>query len=100
VHEFQSAWFLGSILTEIVVLFVLRTRRPFFRSRPSKYIVIASVVMAAIACYLPYSPLAHVLSLIGLSLPLFLTIIGITLIYVASNEIAKRFFWKPSDRVA
>jgi len=100
VHEFQSAWFLGSILTEIVVLFVLRTRRPFFQSRPSKYIVIASVVMAAVACYLPYSPLAKPLSLIGLSLPLFLTIIGITLVYVASNEIAKRFFWKPADRAA
>jgi P-type Mg2+ transporter len=99
VHEFQSAWFLGSILTEIVVLFVLRTRRPFFKSRPSRYIVIASVVMAAVACYLPYSPLAKPLSLIGLSLPLFLTIIGITLIYVASNEIAKRFFWKPADRI-
>jgi P-type Mg2+ transporter len=100
VHEFQSAWFLGSILTEIVVLFVLRTRRPFFKSRPSKYIVIASAVMAVIACYLPYSPLAKPLSLIGLSLPLFLTIIGITLVYVASNEIAKRFFWKPADRAA
>jgi Mg2+-importing ATPase len=100
VHEFQSAWFLGSILTEIVVLFVLRTRRPFFRSRPSRYIVIASIVMAGIACYLPYSPLAAPLSLIGLSLPLFLTIIVITLVYVACNELAKRFFWKPADRAA
>jgi Mg2+-importing ATPase len=100
VHEFQSAWFLGSILTEVVVLFVLRTRRPFFRSRPSRYIVLASIVVAAIACYLPYSPLAAPLSLVGLSLPLLLTVVGITLVYVASNEIAKRFFWKPADRAA
>ncbi|MDQ1545327.1 MAG: P-type Mg2+ transporter [Actinomycetota bacterium] len=100
VHEFQSAWFIGSILTEVVVLFVLRTRRPFFRSRPSRWIVIASIVVAAIACYLPYSPLAKPLSLVGLSLPLFLAIIGITLVYVASNEIAKRFFWKPRQRTA
>ncbi|MDQ1550828.1 MAG: P-type Mg2+ transporter [Actinomycetota bacterium] len=100
VHEFQSAWFIGSILTEVVVLFVLRTRRPFFRSRPSRWIVIASVVVAAIACYLPYSPLATPLSLVGLPLPLFLAIIGITLVYVASNEIAKRFFWKPRQRTA
>jgi Mg2+-importing ATPase len=100
VHEFQSAWFVGSILTEVVVLFVLRTRRPFFRSRPSRWIVIASIVVAAIACYLPYSPLAKPLSLIGLPLPLFLAIIGITLVYVASNEVAKRIFWKPSQRTA
>ena len=98
--EFQSAWFLGSILTEVVVLFVLRTRRPFFRSRPSRYIVIASIVVAAIACYLPYSPLAKPLGIGALSLPLFLVIIAITLVYVASNEVAKRFFWKPADRAA
>jgi P-type Mg2+ transporter len=100
VHEFQSAWFVGSILTEVVVLFVLRTRRPFFRSRPSKWIVIASIVVAAIACYLPYSPLAKPLSLVGLSLPLFCAIIAITLVYVVSNEVAKRFFWKPGQRTA
>jgi Mg2+-importing ATPase len=100
VHEFQSAWFVGSILTEVVVLFVLRTRRPFFRSRPSRWIVIASIVVAAIACSLPYSPLAKPLSLVGLSLPLFFAIIGITLVYVASNEVAKRIFWKPSQRTA
>jgi Mg2+-importing ATPase len=100
VHEFQSAWFVGSILTEVVVLFVLRTRRPFFRSRPSRWIVIASILVAAVACYLPYSPLAKPLSLIGLSLPLFFAIIAITLVYVVSNEIAKRFFWKPGQRTA
>lgn len=100
VHEFQSAWFLGSILTEVVVLFVLRTRRPFYRSRPSKWIVIASIVVALVACYIPYSPLATPLHLVGLSLPLFLTVLAITLVYVASNEVAKRFFWKPADRAA
>jgi P-type Mg2+ transporter len=100
VHEFQSAWFVGSILTEVVVLFILRTRRPFFRSRPSRWIVIASIVVAAVACYLPYSPLAKPLSLIGLSLPVFIAIIAITLVYVASNEVAKRIFWKPAQRTA
>jgi Mg2+-importing ATPase len=100
VHEFQSAWFLGSILTEVVVLFVLRTRRPFFRSRPSKWIVIASIVVALVSCCIPYSPLAKPLQLVGLSLPLFLSIIAITLVYVASNEIVKRIFWKPNQRTA
>jgi P-type Mg2+ transporter len=98
VQEFQSAWFVGSILTEVVVLFVLRTRRPFFRSRPSRWIVIASIVVAIVACCIPYSPLATPLQLVGLSLPLFLSIIGITLVYVVSNEIAKRIFWKPNQR--
>jgi P-type Mg2+ transporter len=100
VHEFQSAWFLGSILTEVAVLFVLRTRRPFFRSRPSKWIVIASIVVAALACYIPYSALAIPLKLVGIPLPLFGAIWAITLLYVVANELTKRVFWKPDQRTA
>jgi Mg2+-importing ATPase len=96
--EFQSAWFLGSILTEVTVLFILRTRRPFFRSRPSKWIVIASIVVAIVACYIPYSPLAISLKLIPIPVPLLLAVLGITLVYLVANELTKRLFWKPDQR--
>jgi P-type Mg2+ transporter len=98
--EFQSAWFVGSILTEVAVLFVLRTRRPFFRSRPSRWIVIASALVAVIACYIPYSPVAPALHLVGIPAPLFGSVLLITLGYVFANELTKRLFWKPSQRTA
>jgi P-type Mg2+ transporter len=100
VREFQSAWFLGSILTEVTVLFVLRTRRPFFRSRPSKWIILASIVVTAVSCYIPYSPLAVPLKLIPIPVPLLLVVIAITLIYLVANELVKRVFWKPDQRTA
>jgi Mg2+-importing ATPase len=99
-HEFQSAWFLGSILTEVTVLFVLRTRRPFFRSRPSRWIVIASIVVAIVSVYIPYSPLAVPLELQAIPLPLFLIVLAITVVYLGANELTKRVFWKPSQRMA
>ena len=99
-REFQSAWFLGSILTEVAVLFILRTRRPFFRSRPSKWIVIASIAVAIVAVYIPYSPLAIPLKLGPIPAPLLLAVLGITLIYLVANELTKRLFWKPDQRTA
>jgi Mg2+-importing ATPase len=98
--EFRSTWFLGSILTEVTVLFVLRTRRPFFRSRPSTWIIVASVVVALVAAYIPYSPLAKPLDLVAIPMPLLLIVLLITLVYVLANEITKRVFWKPSQRAA
>ncbi len=100
VTEFRSAWFLGSILTEVAVLFALRTRRPFFRSRPSKWIVIASAVVIAITVGLLYSPLAAPLGLVPIPLPLLLIVVLITLVYFGANELTKRIFWKPQQRVA
>ncbi|MEP6841910.1 MAG: magnesium-translocating P-type ATPase, partial [Pseudolysinimonas sp.] len=99
VAEFRSAWFLGSILTEVTVLFVLRTRRPFFRSRPSKWIVFASIAVALVAAYLPFSPLAAPLDLVAIPLPLLAIVLLITLVYLASNELVKRVFWKPDQRM-
>jgi Mg2+-importing ATPase len=100
VAEFRSAWFLGSILTEIGVLFVLRTRRPFFLSRPSRWVVLSSIVVAIVAVGIPFSPLAPSLKLVPIPVPLLVAIILITLVYVAANEVTKRVFWKPSQRMA
>lgn len=100
VTEFRSAWFLGSILTEIAVLFVLRTRRPFFRSRPSKWIVTASAIVAVVAVALPFSPLASALDLDAIPAPLLLIVLVITIVYVVANELVKRLFWKPDQRRA
>jgi Mg2+-importing ATPase len=58
---FRSGWFVESVITELTVLLVLRTRRPFYRSRPGRGLLISSIVIAAVTLWLPYSPLADVL---------------------------------------
>lgn len=99
-HEFRTAWFVGSVMTAVTALYVLRTRRPFFRSRPSRWLMLASAVVVIIAVAIPYSPVALPLGFVPLSLPLVLILVGITFVYLASNELVKRIFWKPDQRTA
>ena len=96
--EFRSAWFLGSILTEVGVLFVLRTRAPFFLSRPSKWVILTSIAVVIVAIGVPYSPVAPLLELVPIPPVLLGLIVLITLAYIASTELAKRFFWRAHGR--
>lgn len=99
-HEFRTAWFPGSVLTAVTALYVLRTRRPFFRSRPSRWLLMASTVVVIIAIAIPYSVVAAPLGFVPLSLPLVGILILITLVYLVPNELVKRIFWKPNQRIA
>ncbi len=96
--EFRSAWFLGSILTEVGVLFVLRTRAPFFTSRPSRWVVVTSVVVVAVALALPFSPLAPALQLVAIPIPLVGLVVLIAVGYIVATELTKRVFWSHHRR--
>jgi P-type Mg2+ transporter len=99
-HEFRTAWFVGSVLTAVTALYVLRTRRPFFRSRPSTWLMLASAVVVVVTVAIPYSSLAAPLGFVPLSLPLVGILLAITVVYLVANELVKRIFWKPDQRTA
>ncbi|HEU5085240.1 MAG TPA: magnesium-translocating P-type ATPase [Acidimicrobiales bacterium] len=87
---FRSGWFVESTATELAVMLVLRTRRPFWRSRPGHALLASSVAIAAVTVALPYSPLAGPLGLVGLPLRIVAVLTGLTVLYVGVNEAAKR----------
>jgi Mg2+-importing ATPase len=93
---FQTGWFLESVLTELLILLVIRTRRPFFRSMPGKALLSAVLIVAAVTVALPYSPLSKVLGFVRLPLVPVLVLIGITALYVLGSELAKRVFYARS----
>ncbi len=97
---FRSGWFLESVATELLVLFVLRTRRPFFRSRPSRLLAVSSIGVAILTVLLIYSPFAAPLGIDALPLPVLVTLIAITGLYVAMTEVAKRIFYGRSKAFA
>lgn len=86
---FQTGWFLVSLLTELAIVVVMRTRKPFYGSLPSPLLIATSIGVAALALSLPYLPLAEPLGFRPLPLPLALTLLGITLAYATSSEILK-----------
>ena len=93
---FRTAWFVESLLTELAVLFVIRSRAAIWKSRPSAGLIIASVVVAAIAVLLPVSPLAGLFEFEPLPAWVTLMIIGLTLLYALSVEMAKHWFFRNS----
>ena len=91
---FRSGWFVESLATQSLVVFLIRTRRvPFFSSRPSRPLFATTVAVVAVGIAIPYSPVAHVLGFQPLPV-LFLAILGgMTATYLGLVELGKaRFF--------
>ena len=91
---FQTAWFVESILTELFILFIIRTHKNFFKSKPGKYLFLLSVFGLLLTVALPYMPFADK---IGLS-PLPFLNLGLMLVIVASYiitaDMLKVWFFK------
>ncbi|MFN2229364.1 MAG: cation transporting ATPase C-terminal domain-containing protein, partial [Anaerolineae bacterium] len=79
--------------TELLILLVIRTRRPFYKSMPGRALLVGVLVVAAITVYLPYSPLGQVLGLVRLPPLPVLVLLGITVLYVLGSELTKRVFY-------
>ena len=92
--EFRSGWFVESLATQTLVVFLIRTRRvPFFTSRPSPAMLFTPVACASIGAALPFSPLADVLGFTTLPLSFFLILIGMIFTYLILIETAKKRFY-------
>ncbi|MEO0002895.1 MAG: Magnesium-transporting ATPase, P-type 1 [Pseudomonadota bacterium] len=92
-EEFRTGWFLESLLTELVIALVVRTRRPFYRSRPGNWLLISTVLVSIVALVLPYLPWSSIFGFVPLPAPLLLSMIGLTLAYVLAVELAKKSFY-------
>jgi P-type Mg2+ transporter len=92
--EFRSGWFIESLATQTLVVFVIRTRRiPFFHSRPSLPMLITPTACALIGAVLPFTPLAGLLGFASLPISFFLLLLGMIATYLLLVEIAKRRFY-------
>ncbi len=90
---FQTAWFVESLITQLCIVMVVRTRKASWRSRPSRLLGAVTCIIALIALSLPFLPGATWLGLVPLSAPVMAGIITITLTYLLASEVAKhRFF--------
>lgn len=95
--EFQTGWFLESLATQILVIFVIRTKKiPFLQSRPSRYVLISILVILTIGWLLPFTPLASYFGFVAPNYKVMLTIgllVGVYLIFTQKLKgyIFKRF---------
>lgn len=91
---FQTGWFVESILTELCILFIIRTRKKFFKSNPSKSLLWVSVGAGLLTFILLYSPIAGQFGLVSLPLINLVLMITILIVYIITADILKVWFFR------
>ncbi|MGA9843545.1 MAG: magnesium-translocating P-type ATPase [Nitrososphaeraceae archaeon] len=92
--QFRTAWFMESVISACIVVLVIRTRKPLFKSKPRRYLLLATLVVVAFTVILPFSPLAQIFGFIGLPSSYLVAVGVIVLFYIIAAEIVKKIFYK------
>ena len=92
-EEFRTGWFVESVMTEVLIIVVMRTWKPFYQSRLSRTLLFAMILVLLITLALPYGPLGALLGFRPLALPSLILLGLITILYVAASELTKRIFY-------
>ena len=93
---FQTTWFVVSLLTELGVVLILRTRGPAWRSRPSALLLWTTVAATVFALAVPFfGPGSRLFGFVPLSTVEMGTVVGIVTAYLAATEATKRWFFRP-----
>jgi Mg2+-importing ATPase len=92
---FQTAWFVLSLVTELAVVLVLRTRASALASRAAPVVLVATLAVAVLAFALPWiGPLARLFGFVPLPPSLLVTMVALVATYLVANEVAKRIFFR------
>jgi Mg2+-importing ATPase len=92
--QFRTGWFMESVISASMIVLVIRSRKPFFRSKPGKYLLISTLSIAVITLIFPFTPLGNILGFSPLSFSTYLLLLLIVAIYIISAEITKTIFYK------
>jgi P-type Mg2+ transporter len=91
---FRTGWFMESVVSASLIVLVIRTRGPFFRSLPGRLLFMATMMVGAAAILLPFTPLGTLFAFRPIPLE-FIALMGvIVILYVLSAEAAKRVFYR------
>jgi Mg2+-importing ATPase len=92
---FRTGWFVESLLTELAIVLVVRTRAPPHRGRPGRLLLATTLAVAAVTVALPYLPVARWFDFEPLPAVVLAALLAITGAYAAASELAKRRFGLP-----
>ncbi|WP_105663900.1 magnesium-translocating P-type ATPase [Cronobacter dublinensis] len=90
---FQSGWFVEGLLSQTLVVHMLRTRKiPFIQSRAALPVLVTTFIVMAVGVAIPFSPLGHWIGLVPLPLAYFPWLAGILFAYCVVAQLMKRFY--------
>lgn len=94
IEQFRTGWFIESIVSAALIVLVVRSRRPLFKSRPSKLLVLATGVAVIIAALAPHLPVASFLGFERMPAHFYPIIASVIFAYVVSAEVTKKVFYR------
>ena len=93
-EQFRTAWFLESVVSASLIVFVVRSSNSFFKTRPGDYLIATTLMVVAITLSLPFTPIAPILGFVPLPLSLMGLLLMIVMFYLSIAEIAKHIFYR------
>ena len=91
---FQTGWFIESLATQVLVIFVIRTRGNPLRSRPHLLLVLASCAVVAIGVAIPFTAVGRWFGFVPPPVDFLAALVGMVLAYLVFAELAKRWFYR------
>lgn len=92
-QEFRTTWFIESIISASVVVLIIRTQSPFFKSNPSRYLIGATLSIVIATLVFPFTPLGEIFGFVAISAPFYVSIGIIIALYIITAEIIKKKFY-------
>ena len=91
---FRTGWFVESVISASLVVLVIRTRGPFFKSTPGKYLLMTTLVIVGATLIFPFTPLGVLFGFTPLPISFLLAVAVIVMLYILLAEVVKRVFYR------
>lgn len=93
VGQFRTGWFIESVVSASMVVLIIRTRRPFFKSRPSRSLMTVTLLVGVATFILPFTPLSEPFGFTKMPFYFLSIVVIIVAAYIVTAELAKRIFY-------
>jgi Mg2+-importing ATPase len=93
-EQFRTGWFLISVVTELLILLVIRTQKVFYRSRPGRALLIGTIITLSIVFLIILTPIGWIFGFTILPVTYHLLLWCIILFYILMTKLTKRLFYK------
>jgi Mg2+-importing ATPase len=92
--QFRTGWFIENVFSAALIVLAIRTSRPLIKSKPGKYLVLATIVIICIVFIIPYTIMGKEFGFTPISISLLVMITIIVAVYTTIVEIVKRAFYR------
>jgi Mg2+-importing ATPase len=91
---FRTGWFVESVISASLIVLVIRSRGPFFKSTPGRYLLMTTLVIVGVTVIFPFTPLGYLFGFTSPPTSFLLAMAMIVTVYIFAGEAVKRTFYR------